>query len=182
LVQSLGWAGVVKVSSRRFSYHSYGTVMAIISLSFLLGDAACRMFLAWHIGKGLGWRAVFAVAAATLFLLFVVNLALLKETPAEIGEPEPQANPMAIVYERDLMGPRHDLWRTLRALSLNSGFQLVCILSFTFTLVRETFNLWTPTYFVQAVGLSQADAARGGALFPLFGGLSVLLSDLSATA
>jgi len=173
---------VVKVSSRRFSYHSYGTVMAIISLSFLLGDAACRMFLAWHIGKGLGWRAVFAVAAATLFLLFLVNLALLKETPAEIGEPEPQANPMAIVYERDLMGPRHDLWRTLRALSLNSGFQLVGILSFTFILVRETFNLWTPTYFVQAVGLSQADAARGGALFPLFGGLSVLLSDLSATA
>jgi len=59
---------------------------------------------------------------------------------------------------------------------LNSGFQLVCILSFTFTLVRETFNLWTPTYFVQVVGLSQADAARGSALFPLFGGLSVLLS------
>jgi OPA family glycerol-3-phosphate transporter-like MFS transporter len=29
LVQSLGWAGVVKVSSRWFSYHSYGTVMAI---------------------------------------------------------------------------------------------------------------------------------------------------------
>lgn len=176
LVQSLGWAGMVKVSSRWFSYHSYGTVMSIISLSFLFGDAACRMFLAWLIGKGLGWRAVFAVAAATLFLLFLANLALLKETPVEIGESEPQANPMAIVFERDLMGPRHDVWQTLRALSLNSGFQLVCILSFTFTLVRETFNLWTPTYFVQVVGLSQADAARGSALFPLFGGLSVLLS------
>jgi len=54
----------------------------------------------------------------------------------------------------------------------------VCILSFTFTLVRETFNLWTPTYFIQVVGLSPSDAARESALFPLFGGFSVLLSGL----
>jgi OPA family glycerol-3-phosphate transporter-like MFS transporter len=44
------------------------------------------------------------------------------------------------------------------------------------TLVRETFNLWTPTYFTQAVGLTNADAAQKSALFPLFGGISVLLS------
>src|SRR5215469_16968077 len=45
LVQSLGWVGMVKVSSRWFSYRSYGTVMAVISLSFLFGDAASRTFL-----------------------------------------------------------------------------------------------------------------------------------------
>src|SRR5262249_24478402 len=33
LVQSLGWAGMVKITSRWFSYSSYGTVMGIISLS-----------------------------------------------------------------------------------------------------------------------------------------------------
>jgi len=176
LVQSVGWAGLVKISSRWFSYHTYGTVMAILSLSFLFGDAASRAFLAWLIGKGLGWRGVFVVAAATLFLVFLLNLALLKETPTEIGEAEPQANPIAIVRGQGPWESRHDLWQTLKALSLNSGFRLVCILSFTFTLVRETFNLWTPTYFVQVVGLSQADAARESAFFPLFGGLSVLLS------
>ena len=47
-----------------------------------------------------------------------------------------------------------------------------------FTLVRETFNLWTPTYFVQIVGLAAADAARKSALFPLFGGISVLLCGI----
>src|SRR6476620_6586729 len=41
-VQSLGWAGMVKVSSRWFSYHTYGTVMGIISISYLFGDAASR--------------------------------------------------------------------------------------------------------------------------------------------
>src|SRR5262249_6293256 len=106
LVQSLGWAGMVKGSSRWFSYHSYGTVMAIISLSFLFGDAASRTFLAWLIGSGLGWRGVFVVAAATLFLLFLVNLVLLKDTPAKIGESEPRANPMAIIGERDGMDSR----------------------------------------------------------------------------
>jgi len=178
LLQSLGWAGMVKVSSRWFVYRNYGTVMAIISLSFLFGDAASRTFLAWLIGNGLGWRGMFVVAAATLFLLFLVNLVFLKETPAEIGESEPRANPTAIIGERAVMDSRRDLWHTLRTLSLDSGFQLICILSFTFTLVRETFNLWTPTYFVQVVGLREADAARQSALFPFFGGLSVLLCGI----
>jgi OPA family glycerol-3-phosphate transporter-like MFS transporter len=44
------------------------------------------------------------------------------------------------------------------------------------TILRETFNLWTPTYFTQAVGLTVADAAHKSALFPFFGGLSVLLA------
>jgi OPA family glycerol-3-phosphate transporter-like MFS transporter len=176
LAQSLGWAGIVKVSSRWFSYHSYGTVMAIISLSFLFGDAASRTFLAWLIGHGLSWRMVFVIAAVTLFLLFLANLVLLKETPGEIGESEPHANPTAIVEERESRSSSLDVWQPLRTLFLNSGFQLVCILSFTFTLVRETFNLWTPTYFVTIVGLSDRDAARESALFPLFGGLSVLLA------
>jgi sugar phosphate permease len=46
LVQSLGWVGMVKISSRWFSFSSYGTVMGIVSLSFLFGDAAARQFLA----------------------------------------------------------------------------------------------------------------------------------------
>jgi len=176
LIQSCGWAGMVKISSRWFSYRTYGTMMGIISLSFLFGDAASRAFLAWLIGKGLGWRAIFVVAAATLFLLFIVNLVLLKESPRAIGESEPPADPLAIVVEQDNQASRRDPWLVLKPLFVDAGFWLVCSLSFTFTLVRETFNLWTPTYFVQAVGLSPATAARESALFPLFGGLSVLLS------
>lgn len=175
-VQSLGWAGMVKVSSRWFSYHTYGTVMGIISLSFLFGDAASRMFMAWLLGNGLGWRGIFVVGAATLSFLFLVNLVLLKETPEAIGEREPQANPLAIVVDEDEPGSRADLWHSVKPLFVDPGFWLVCVLSFAFTLVRETFNLWTPTYYIQVVGLGNADAARQSALFPLFGGLSVLLS------
>jgi len=53
-------------------------------------------------------------------------------------------------------------------------------LSLGVTLVRETFNLWTPTYFHQAVGLGQAGAAQSSALFPLFGGFSVLAAGYAS--
>ncbi len=52
---------------------------------------------------------------------------------------------------------------------------MVCLLAFGTTLLRETFNLWTPTYFVQFVGLPPSVAASRSALFPLCGGISVLL-------
>ncbi len=39
-VQSLGWAGLVKITSRWFSYSTYGSVMAILSLSSTLPLAA----------------------------------------------------------------------------------------------------------------------------------------------
>ena len=57
-VQSLGWVGMVKISSRWFSFSSYGTVMGIISLSYLFGDAASRQFMAILIGHGVGWRRI----------------------------------------------------------------------------------------------------------------------------
>src|SRR5262249_21497400 len=67
------------------------------------------------------------------------------------------------------------LFQLLRPMLLSKEFRLACLLSLGFTLVRETFNLWTPTYFIQAIGLSAADAAGRSALFPFFGGISVLL-------
>jgi sugar phosphate permease len=62
LIQSMGWAGMIKITSRWFSYSSYGTVMGVISLSYLFGDAASREFMSVLIGAGLGWRGVFYAA------------------------------------------------------------------------------------------------------------------------
>jgi len=55
-------------------------------------------------------------------------------------------------------------------------FLVVCALSLGLTLVREAFNLWTPMYFTQGIGLNSAEAASKSALFPLFGGISVIVS------
>src|SRR6516164_10792393 len=84
-VQSMGWAGMVKITSRWFSWSAYGTVMGIISLSYLFGDAASREFMARLIDAGLGWRGVFVAAAGTLALLLLLNVLLLNESPVRLG-------------------------------------------------------------------------------------------------
>jgi sugar phosphate permease len=179
LVQSTGWTGMVKISSRWFSYGTYGTVMGVVSLSYLFGDAAARQFMAVLIGRGFGWRGVFLVAAGTLFVLFLLNLLLLRETPKNLGLEEPHANPLNLFKEEGEDPKPHGLSDLLGPLVRSWIFWLVCLLSLGFTLVRETFNLWTPTYFNQ-VGFNPAGAAQESALFPFFGGISVLVAGYAS--
>jgi sugar phosphate permease len=174
LVQSMGWAGMVKLTSKWFSYSTYGTAMGIISLSYLFGDAASRQFMAILIASGIGWRGVFLTAGGTLAVLAALNQVLLKESPREVGHVEPATNPLNIFREEGEKHKPASLTHLLKPLLGSGVFWLVCLLSFGFTIVRETFNIWTPTYFTQAVGLSDASAAASSALFPLFGGISVL--------
>jgi OPA family glycerol-3-phosphate transporter-like MFS transporter len=175
-VQSMGWAGMVKITSRWFSYSSYGTVMGIISLSYLFGDAASRELMSALMGAGLGWRGIFYVAGATLAVLLLINLALLNETPERIGYPEPPPNPANLFQSEGEKHTPESLRSLLGTFARTGVFWLVCLLSCGVTILRETFNLWTPTYFTQSVGLTVADAAQKSALFPLFGGISVLLA------
>jgi OPA family glycerol-3-phosphate transporter-like MFS transporter len=173
LVQSLGWSGAVKIAAQWFPFQQYGTVMAIVSLSYLFGDAAARQFMGLLISQGLGWRAVFLAAAAILAVLFVACL-WLRESPSQAGEPEPPENPQNLfVTETDKYGaPR--LGELLRPFLHSRVFWLACALSLGMTLLRETFSLWTPTYFGQATGMTPGDAASASALFPFFGGISVI--------
>ena len=176
LVQSLGWPGMIKITSRWFSYTSYGTVMGIISLSFLFGDAAARAFIGWLIDEGLGWREIFWIAGGVLAFLLVVNFALVRESPGELGLPEPETNPDNL-YGASGEDPHPDAAGPLLAtLARSPAFWTVCLLSLGLTLLRETFNNWTPTYLVEGVGLSKGRAATMSALFPFFGGASVILS------
>lgn len=182
LFQSQGWAGLVRVSSRWFSYSTYGSVMAVVSLSFLFGDAGCRWMMSQLMAHGVGWRGVFFFASGALAVLMVTNLLLLREAPEERGLPAPEVNPRN-VYAREERadeepasdGERAGLGAILRPLLTSFPFWMVCALAFGTTMLRETFNLWTPTYFVQFAGLTASAAASRSALFPLCGGISVLL-------
>ncbi|HEY9126736.1 MAG TPA: MFS transporter, partial [Acidobacteriaceae bacterium] len=178
LFQSAGWVGLVKVSSRWYSYSIYGTVMAVISLSYLFGDAASREVMALLLDAGMGWRGLFFTGAASLAALFLANFLLLRETPLERNLPAPQTNPLNVYAgsEEITASAKTGLIAILRPLLASKFFWMVCGLSLGTTLLRETFNLWTPTYFADFVGLSTADAASRSALFPLFGGVSVLVA------
>jgi OPA family glycerol-3-phosphate transporter-like MFS transporter len=175
--QSQGWAGLVRVSSRWFSYSTYGSVMAVVSLSFLFGDAGCRFAMSELLAHGVGWRGVFYFSAGALALLLAMNALFLREAPEERGLPAPEVNPRNVYAgeETRIGGERARVGAILRPLLTSFAFWMVCALAFGTTLLRETFNLWTPTYFVQFVGLHTSVAASRSALFPLCGGVSVLL-------
>ena len=180
LFQSTGWVGLVKVASRWFSYSTYGTVMAVLSLSYLFGDAACRWVMSQLMALGVGWRGVFLAAAGSLAVLLLANLMLLRETPEERGLPAPEANPLNVYGAETNTGVKSTpgCRAILGRCSTSFPFWMVCLLSLGTTLLRETFNFWTPTYFVQYVGLTSSEAAARSALFPLFGGISVLVAGV----
>jgi len=194
LVQSLGWPGLVKVTGRWFSYTTYGSVMGLLSLSYLFGDAVSRGIMSLLLAHGVGWRGLFAAGAGLLSLILLANLIFLRESPESHHLPPPAENPLNLFsgasptagkesstdsVRTDFTNPdtKSGSTATIFGTLLRSyAFWLVCGLSLGTTLLRETFNLWTPTYFTQQVGLTNAQAASGSALFPFFGGFSVLLA------
>jgi OPA family glycerol-3-phosphate transporter-like MFS transporter len=168
LLQTLGWAGAIKIVSRWFPFHRHGTVMGIISLSYLFGDALARQFLSVLIRLGFTWRSVFASSAAVLALILAICLVLLRESPGGDGAPE---NPSGLFRAAEAAG-----WRQVFTTFFRSrAFLYACVLSLGATILRETFNLWTPTYFTQAIHMSAADAAAASSIFPLLGGISVIV-------
>ena len=174
LTQSLGWAGLIKVSSKWFDYSVYGTIIGILSTSYLIGDAAARQFMGMLIQHGCGWRALFYFAAAVAGALLIANILFLRESRVEAGHREAQANPLNLFGEAEARPP------TLAALLLpllrSRTFALVCLLSLGCTVVRETFNIWTPVYLQDYAGYGASGAASMSAIFPGVGAVSVLVS------
>jgi OPA family glycerol-3-phosphate transporter-like MFS transporter len=176
LIQSLGWPGMIKITSRWISHANYGVVMGIISLSFLFGDAAARAFIGRLIDAGLGWHAIFWVAGGILGVLLVVNVVLIRESPKELGLSEPQTNPHNLFGKLGENPHPEAAGPLVATLASSPAFWIVCLLSLGLTLLRETFNNWTPMYLVEGVGLSKGAAATMSGLFPFFGGISVILA------
>ena len=95
-----------------------------------------------------------------------------------MGLPEPQTNPENLFGDLG-QDPHPDaagsLWTTL---ARSPAFWLVCLLSLGITLLRETFNNWTPAYLEEGIHLTKGDAASLSSLFPFFGGVSVVLAGV----
>jgi OPA family glycerol-3-phosphate transporter-like MFS transporter len=173
LTQSIGWSALIKVSSKWFSYTRYGTVAAILTCSYLLGDAVARQSMGLLLEHGVGWHGLFLFGAGVAGAMFLANLLLLSESRTEAGHAEAAANP------RNLFSDTHSPPRNFAALVLpllrSRAFCMVCLLSFAATMVRETFNTWTPVYLRDFLGYSISHAAALSAIFPGVGAVSVLV-------
>jgi len=174
LTQSLGWAGLIKVSSKWFDYSSYGSIIGILSISYLVGDALARQQMGVLIGHGYGWRAVFLFAAGVAAVMLLASFLWLRESRVEAGHQEAMPNPLNLFAATE--SPPASVGALLLPLLRSRAFLLVCVLSFTCTIIRETFNTWTPVYLRDHLGYSTSHAAALSALFPGVGVISVLLA------
>jgi OPA family glycerol-3-phosphate transporter-like MFS transporter len=150
--------------------------MAVLSLSYLFGDAISRAIMSLLLAHGFGWRGVFGAGAALLSAILLCNVIFLRDSPQSYHLPPPEENPLSLFSHESAAAQRPGMAAIFRTLLSSYAFWLVCGLSLGTTLLRETFNLWIPTYFTQMVGMTSAQAASGSALFPFFGGLSVLFA------
>jgi MFS transporter, OPA family, glycerol-3-phosphate transporter len=172
-VQSMGWGGLVQIASRWFAHTRLATVMGILTMSYLLGDAAARLYLGAAIKAGFGWQGVFLTAAATLGLIGLIGLFTLKNRPGEVGLPEPLPPP-GNVFGNDRGDERIPLLKLLVPLLSSYTFWLVCLMNAGLTFIRETFGTWNPTYLTEIVKLDAGTAGMASLVFPLIGTVSAL--------
>lgn len=154
-VQSAGWGGMVRIVANWSPARVYGAVMALISLSYLAGDFLSRLLLGYWVSNGATWQDLYTNSAIGLALIAIPALLLLRERPSE-----------EIKHESATAKSDGRLFKT--------SFVAICVLSFVFTLLRETFNEWTPTYLNEYAKMSKGNAGQASSLFPLFGAISVI--------
>src|SRR5262245_12727787 len=174
-VQSIGWGALVKVAAHWFEPERYGRVMAVLSLSFLFGDAVGRFCLGRLMASGLGWRGIFFASAAPLATIAISSWLVLRNSPADVGLPMPRVSEANVFGHSGAASKPTGIAYLLTPFLCSPSFWAICGVSLGLTLIRETFNTWTPTYLVDVYGLTEADAAQKSSLFPLIGGVSVLL-------
>ncbi len=174
LTQSIAWAGLIKVSSKWFDFSSYGMIIGILSISYLVGDAAARQWMGMLIEHGFGWRALFYFAAAVAGLFLVINYCLLRESRLDAGYTEAKPNPLNLFASSESR-PK-GVAELLLPLLRSRAFLLVCFLSLGCTTIRESFNQWMPQYLNDHLGYSASNAARLSSIFPGVGAVSVLVT------
>ena len=173
-VQSMGWGGVVQLAARWFPADRLGTVMGFLCMSYLLGDAAARLYLGGLVKAGADWRGVFFFSAGTLAVVGVGVAVLLRSRPSAVGLPEPPPPP-GNLFGADAGDRPVSLAALVAPLVRSPGFWLVCLMNAGLTLIRETFNLWNPTYLKEAAGFDPGAASVASLLFPLCGAAAALV-------
>lgn len=138
LAGAAAWPGMVKLTPEWFPNRLLPLAMAWLSMSFVFGGVAATLFAGqlaeW---SGNNWRVVMGVPSAVL-LLFVLMAAIILPRQARAGPGEVKRTGFD--------------WRQAWDLFRVRRFYVVCALSFTLTLLRETFNTWTVDFFKTAGG------------------------------
>ncbi|MSU60991.1 MAG: MFS transporter [Pedosphaera sp.] len=136
LMGAAGWPAMVKQVPDWFEEKTMPLAMAVLSLSFVFGGVCATLF-AGQVAEWSGdnWRAVMGAPSAVLIAILLVGWFVLPRPQPVLDSPDGSAPTSGFRLREiwDLFSIRR-LW-------------IVCSLSFTLTLLRETFNFWTVDFF-----------------------------------
>jgi sugar phosphate permease len=166
LAGSAGWGGMVKLVPDWFPSRSLPLAIGILSLGFVFGGI-CATLLAGLIAQGSGnnWRWVMSGPSIVLVLILLPCWALLPRAGAKVSSAAgPKSSDGGFRLGR------------LAGLVRIRRFWIVCALSFTLTLLRETFNTWTVDFFKTSMGheMSNQIAAFLSTPFDALGAVGIL--------
>lgn len=175
-VQSAGWGALVQVSSRWYPARLQATLIAVLSMSYLIGDAAARQYLGRAIDFCANWREIFYLSAGTLAAIAVVTYFSLRSSPREVGIDEPEAAPGNLFGQSAT--PPTSLAEVLVPMLRLPSFWLICAMSMGLCLIRKSFDNWSATHLKEVVGLDPGSAGRESMYFPLVGAVAVLVGGV----
>ena len=161
-VQAGGWVGMVQITAQWYPRVGIGTVMSVLSLSWLVGDVLARGLAGALVGAGWGWRMVFFVPAALVGVQAVLSFFTLKADPESIDEA-----PLSEAEAGPARGAGFD-WQVVRALVANPQFHVLAVMSVLLTAVRQACQDWSSSHFA-SLGLSASDAMSASMVFPAAG-------------
>ena len=169
---SAAWGAMIKLVPSWFGRARTGTAVGVLSLSYVAGGALATLFARQIVASGGDWRAVMGLPSAALLLVGVLCSLVVRSGPRATASPaSPTSTPSTTLTPAD---PRRPFAPTL-ALLRRPQFVVVCALSFTITLMRESFNTWSVDFLVSIQGgaPSLASAALQSTGFDLAGVISI---------
>lgn len=168
LAGSAGWGGMVKQVPNWFSGRSISFAMGILSLGFVFGGV-CATLLAGYIAKRSqdNWRWIMGGPSIALAAILILCWAILPREPARDRSQ----------LKKTGAASGSTFWSRFVELARIRRFWIVCALSFTLTLLRETFNTWTVDFFKTTGGPSMSNqiAAFLSTPFDALGAVGIVL-------
>lgn len=166
LAGSAGWGAMVKLVPDWFGGPKLAFAYGLLALSYVFGGALAVSF-AGLVAKWTGdsWTAVMGIPSLVLGGLALACWLILPR-------PKPRAAAEKHVQEK----PREPLLNRIAGLFRDRRFLLVLSLSFTLTLLRETFNFWTVDFIKTEGGaeMSSSVAAFLSTPFDVCGAMGVI--------
>lgn len=188
-VQAGGWAGLVEIVGRTFPAARRGTVMGILSTSYDIGNVVALVVSARIVGAGLGWRALFFVNPAVVFLVALVTFVFLPRRADGSGHDSSARNrdssgDDSSVSDRPpgadgALPARPDARTILGFLGRQPAFWTAAALSFLLTFVRAGFMTWTPRFLYEiSVRAGEASALSSSIGKSAFFGVAGIIGSL----